>query len=83
MIKDSVKVSLIPFSGVGGVTEKRCSPICPVHKWQSPYFRNAKPPIWFGSNSKTGGVQWEHLLKVLWKFHSIPLGGVGGVADMR
>ena len=42
-----------------------------------------KPPNWFWRKSKIGGVQWEHVIKVLRKFDSMSFSGVVGVIDKR
>ena len=41
-----------------------------------------KSPHWFGSKSKIGGAQLEHVIKIMW-FHLIPFSGVGGVTEKR
>ena len=41
-----------------------------------------KPHINLDQNLKCKlGPQWEHVIKILWKFHSIPLSSIGRVAD--
>ena len=37
----------------------------------------------FGSKSEIKSAQWEHIIKILQKFNSVPFCGMGGVTDKR